>query len=364
MIRLGMGLLAALVVSDAQGAPSVRKQLDRTWESYKTRFIQADGRVMDPKSDNATTSEGQSYALARAAWMDDRPTFERVWTWTRDNLQAGNPTALPAWRWGRRADGSWGVMDPQPAADADQWIAWSLLLAAQRWEEPTWRAQARGLLERIWADEVATIGGRSLLLPGPWAREADPIRLNPSYFMFFAWRDFARLDPTHPWLTLVDTAYDLLESTPGRLPSDWMYVGANGQIQDAAEDARIFSFDAFRTFWNVAADHRWNAEPRARDLLVAWTRILDAWRMEGRIPARLSTSGGSLADFEYPGMLGAILPGWHAVDKHHATVIYRDHLAPLWTGTGWGDPDDYYAQNQVWFGLALCDGRATPLEAP
>lgn len=361
--RHGLALAALLAPGVALAAPSPTRQLDRAWESYKARFIQEDGRVMDPKAQGITTSEGQSYALARAVWMDDPQTFDRVLRWTLDNLQGGDGGALPAWKWGRSPEGAWGVLDPQPAADADQWTAWALILASRRWERPPLLDQARALLDRIWRDEVEqgpATGGLTVMLPGPWARGGSPLRLNPSYFLFPAWRDFASVHPDGPWLRLTDDAYGLL--SPALLPTDWTTLALDPPRLETPEPEQVFSFDAFRTPWNVAAHARMGGDARALALLEGWIRILEPWRVEGRIPARLSPTGGSLADYEYPGMVGALLPGWAAVHPRHGRRLYRHHLRPLWTGQGWGDPDDYFAQNQVWFGLALLEGRVVSLE--
>ncbi|MDP9425180.1 MAG: glycosyl hydrolase family 8, partial [Actinomycetota bacterium] len=54
--------------------------LENTWESYKGRFVE-DGRVVDPKSGGATTSEGQAYAMLRAVYMDDEEAFGEIWGW-------------------------------------------------------------------------------------------------------------------------------------------------------------------------------------------------------------------------------------------------------------------------------------------
>jgi len=79
--------------------------LAAAWSGYKDRFIQPDGRVIDLQRDQVTTSEGQSYAMLRAVWMNDRPTFDMTWRWTQDNL--GDPArSRIGWLWGKAPDGS------------------------------------------------------------------------------------------------------------------------------------------------------------------------------------------------------------------------------------------------------------------
>ena len=60
---------------------------ETTWQRYRDRFIQADGRVIDWENDDQrTTSEGQAYAMLRALLIDDRETFDRVLNWGEQNL--------------------------------------------------------------------------------------------------------------------------------------------------------------------------------------------------------------------------------------------------------------------------------------
>jgi hypothetical protein len=64
-------------------------QLLDAWEKYKKDYIVFEGenygQVIDP-SNGVTTSEGQSYAMLRAAWMNDKYTFLGSWLWTRNHL--------------------------------------------------------------------------------------------------------------------------------------------------------------------------------------------------------------------------------------------------------------------------------------
>src|SRR5207245_563587 len=66
-------------IVDPQRASTV---LRATWTGYKHDFIKSDGRVVDHRRNQVTTSEGQAYAMLRAAWLDDRTTFTGVWRWT------------------------------------------------------------------------------------------------------------------------------------------------------------------------------------------------------------------------------------------------------------------------------------------
>jgi endoglucanase len=358
-------LAAVAVLAGALAAPPRRALLD-AWDAYVTSFVSPDGRTIDAEAGAITTSEGQAYGMLRAAWADDAGTFARLRTWTRDNLQAGDPVALPAWKWGARPDGSWGVLDPNSASDADQLLAYAWLVAAERWDRPALRDDARALLARIWRDQVAEVGPYRVLLPGTWAREGGTVRLNPSYFLPFAWRAFALADPERPWSALLDDGYALLASTagPAGLHPDWAWIDASTGAPVAPSDPKLgdFGFEAFRLVWALGADALWYEEPRARALLEAMDVLPRTYRAERRLPAVLSTAGEARVPWSYPGMYGALLPGWAVSAPREARLLYRRELAPRRAAKAWGRPTDYYAMNWIWFGLALWSGLAVPPE--
>src|SRR6201991_4198142 len=161
------------------------------WSGYRAfveRFVQADGRVIDYSTPaQQTTSEGQSYAMFFALVANDRATFDRLLNWTRTNLSANqfdaNNLRLPAWQWGKKQDGSFGVMDPNSASDSDLWIAYDLFQAGRLWKEPAYTKLAYALATQIVKQEIVDLPGLGpMLLPGPQGfRIGDVTRLNPSY---------------------------------------------------------------------------------------------------------------------------------------------------------------------------------------
>jgi len=348
--------------------------LQSTWAGYRQRFIQGDGRVLDPQRDDATTSEGQSYALLRAAWMDDRDTFARVWRWTHDNLATAD--GLFGYLWGRRPDGSWGTLSANSATDADQDIALALLLAARRWGQSGDNDAAAAVVRAIWAHEVTEVAGRPYLVAGSWAATTSPgPTINPSYFAPYAYRLFATLDGAHPWRDVVDTSYQALDACTaaplsiGRsagLPPNWCVLDSQGRPHPAAsmQAADDYGYDAFRVMWRLAVDARWNGEPRARDYLERNGFLRTAWQRDGRLASVYRHDGGVVAGNEDVAVYGGDLGNLLVTDAAAAEQLLHSKLLPsLGHHDGvayWGEPDNYYQQNWAWFGLALAAGRVTP----
>jgi endoglucanase len=382
MLLLLLGAAPAAWAASVGEAPG-RDALLSDWRRYVSSFVQADGRVIDRAGADISTSEGQAYALVRAAWCDDRGTFDRVLRWTRDNLQTGDAARLPAWKWGRHADGTWALLDPSPAADADQWMAYALLLAAERWRAPAYREQAVALLARVWDEETQRVGPWRVVLPGPWARTAgasDPagppsseepvqqrVQLNPSYWLPFAWRRFAAADPARDWRSLVDDGYAALDACrqPSGLPPDWCWLDARSgrpvPPPEGRADTLAFGFEAFRVGWTLAAEVRWHGDVRARAALEPFGRLADQWTSGRAIPAVIAPDGSARESWGYLGLYGALLPAWAAVRPRAVDAIYADEVRAVREGTpNPRDARDYYAHNWVWMGLALWGGLATP----
>ena len=360
-----IGLALALAPAQAD-APPVRT-LARAWRGYASAYVTAEGRVIDHR-EGITTSEGQAYALLRAAWMQDRRRFEAVRTWTTAHLQGGDPSALPAWKYGPSEGDGLRVLDPQPASDADLLYAYGLLLGARQWQQPALEAQAVALAGNIWDEETLLVPGGRVLLPGPWAAALDPIPVNPSYFVPFVFRALVAVDGAHDWLSLVDRGYADLGAAMGAtgLPPDWSWIDpTTGDVLPAPvgeEGKAAYGFEALRVPWNLAADLRWAGEPRAAALLDRLDPLLDRLVRDGALPARIAPDGTALVDYSWPGMSAALLPALARRGDGGADVVWSG-LASRWSRRGWRQPDDYYLANWLWFAVALwCDGIG-PLEA-
>ncbi len=358
---LGLALVFAGAV-EAHSAPPRAGVLRRSWRGYKRTYVERDGRVVDPRNGGISTSEGQAYGMLRAVWIDDRRAFRKLQGWTLDELQGGDPVALPAWKW---ADGS--VADPQPASDADQLMAYALLLAWERWGDDADKQQALGLMKAVWDHETVTVGLRRVVVPGPWALTEDPLPLNPSYFLPFCWRAFAEVDPSHPWMRLVGQAYDAFDdyAAPSGLPQDWVYVDpGTGEPVDTPEGGKTdpdhHGFEAFRTAWTLALEVAWYDEPRARALLVPYADLGRRWRSEGWIPGVIKPDGTAAVDWAYPGFYGALLSAWAVARPEDVDALYVQEIKTRKRLGGWADREDYFSQNWIWFGLAAWTGVAQP----
>lgn len=348
----------------------VQPLLKESWTFFKGRFL-VDGNHVVSNTYGGTISEGQSYAMLKAVWMDDPQTFEKVWQWTRRELKRPHD-ALLGWRWGEREDGTTGLLEIENATDADQDIAYALLLAGERWRQPAYIADARRIIADLWRLDVAAVGGRYYLVPGTWEgfRE-EVLTLDPSYLAPYVYRKFAAYDPAHAtgWNSLADGVYDTLEACSALsrtgLPPNWCAVpwgaptGKPHPVRFSdkqGEGARDFSYDAFRVFWRMGMDARLSPAPgrdRARAYLRRHQALITYWREHGTLPEGFSPEGQALGDVPTSGFaMAAALAQNHALDPAGDAALYRQMLAPHYHSEGyWFNDYNDYLHSVIWLHL-------------
>lgn len=224
------------------------------WSQFVKKHIEPDGRVVDLSvPEQITTSEGQSYAMFFALVQNDQAQFDRLLQWTERYLTFGGlEYALPAWKWGKTAIGTYGLLDANSATDSDLWIAYNLLEAGRLWKRPELTAKGKKLLDLIRVNashNVPDFG--DVLLPGPQGfvlDEGRAVRLNPSYFPPFLMQALAHHSGQAFWRQQVDTSARLVlaASSQGYVP-DW-FVLREGQPGPDPQNGPYGSYDAIRTY--------------------------------------------------------------------------------------------------------------------
>ncbi|MCX5891944.1 MAG: glycosyl hydrolase family 8 [Deltaproteobacteria bacterium] len=382
-------LLLALTVpacGDHWTPPELFRVLQATWCSYRQIFISPEGRVLLPERDGGTISEAQAYALLRAVWAGDEATFARVYAWTQQNLS--RPDHLLAWQWGRRVDGSWGVLDANTASDGDLDYALALILAARRgWRAPMglpdYLGEAREVAAGILAKEVAALpGGTLVLTAGDWHETGPPYLLNPSYFSPAAYRLFAQIgagpvgavrEPP-AWDRLQQDTYQLLAhlsqglgATPGvGLFPDWCRVDAAGRFSPAPGRETHYGWEAVRLPWRLALYSLWFDEPRTTQLLKQkfLPFFKQEWQTKGKLAAVYRFDGVPVVDYESPVLYAGVLAAAKAGgDREFAAQMAQKIQSFYHEKDGLAyfvSPDNYYANNWAWLGLAMYAGWVKP----
>jgi endoglucanase len=340
------------------------------WTSYAAHFIDAQGRVIDHSAGDHTTSEGQAYALFFALADDDRPAFDRVLNWTQANL-AGNDLQnhLPAWLWGKNKTGNWTTLDPNPASDADAWMAYTLVEAGRLWKAPKYTAIGRGMMTQIAKREVADLPGFGpMLMPGSAGFQHEhSYTLNPSYLPLFLFDRFASLDPAGPWSQIAQGIPHLLEQSARHgfamdwvnyIPQDGFYP-SNSQPPGSANPAPpVGSYDAIRVYlWAGMIDGR---NPARGEILSALPGMSVYLADHDAPPEKVNDQGVPEAQDGPVGFSAAVLPYLRAYpDMSRLSAQQTVRMSRMRDSASglYGKDLAYYDQNLALFCNGFLDGR-------
>lgn len=356
---MGMGrTIAAAVVALA----SLTCQAENwpLWQAYCQSFIDGQGRVIDHQSGDRTTSEGQAYGMFFALVANDRPHFDALLAWTRDNLAQGDLTAhRPGWQWGKAQDGQWKLLDTNSASDADVWMCYTLAEAGRLWNEPAYTALSRILAERIAREEVADLPGLGpMLLPGTngFHPAAQVWILNPSYLPLPLLERLARVDAQGPWAEMAHALPDFLgKSAQHGFAMDWVsYSPANG-FQPAVppgntKAAPMGSFDAIRVYLWAGMTNA--ADPGSKAVLSAVIGMHGYLKAHMFPPMEVSAAGVPGATDGPVGFSAAVVPYLSVMGENAVLGRQQDRLAAQLDPVTklYGHPPAYYDQNLAMFG--------------
>jgi endoglucanase len=362
-------LPAAALLACAAAQPAAAECGGSDWPGYRIfveRFVQADGRVIDRSTaTQQTTSEGQSYGMFFALVANDRATFDRLLAWTRANL-AGNQfeaegeiatVRLPAWQWGKKPDGSFGVLDANSASDSDLWIAYDLLQAGRLWKEPAYTRLGQALAAQIVKQEIVELPGLGpMLLPGPKGFQSGGVtRLNPSYLPLSVLRALSHDTPAGPWAKLAENAEKLVRTTaPRGYAPDWAaYKG--GQFVVDPKNGDTGSYDAIRVYlWAGLAS---GADPLAKPWLDALSGMRTSVAQTGYPPERVAATTGAATGEGPLSYWGALAPYFRTTGDERALALARARLSLLDAPPVAGREPVYYDRVLGLFGTGFIDGR-------
>ena len=386
------------------------------WESYVKGFIDPQGRVIDHSGSDRTTSEAQAYAMFFALVANDQPHFDKLLLWTTQNLAQGDLTQhLPAWNWGKAADGNWKILDANPASDADLWMAYDLLEAGQHWNNSDYTKLGTAMIERIEHTEVVELPASTgcadgpLLLPAPSGFHPDDLTwvFNPSYVplplvAYFAstrhgvWSamleelprfynhvstagyapDWSKCIAGQGWVASAAPGQQPMQTQngqPGANPAAATPQTAGGTptpspAPNAAAPApappppapaapALASFDAIRVYlWLGIADPKTPGLTDALDNFPAMANYLK----KQNVPPLTVDSSGSVKNTQGPlSFSAAVIPYLQALKLNKQANVQINLLKNgLDAGTGlYGNPAHYYDQNMALFATGWLEKR-------
>ena len=333
--------------------------------------------VSDVKNHDART-EGLSYGMMVAVQLNKKDVFDRLWRWTKKNMQhqGGSRDAYFAWsiepKSGKHnSEGS--------ASDGELYFITDLLFASNRWGNNTginYYAEARRILDAMWSKD-GTDGVMNILntehkqitfTPDKFGyRFTDPSYHVPAFFEI--WAEYAKDGKEQFYRDCADSARAFLRRACHPV---------TGLNTDMAEFSGIpsksfwipnaFRYDSWRVPMNIAMDYSWFAKDikwkqdysmRIQNFLFCRgiDTFEDQYNIDGTLPTTILQAGGFkklrhsiglVATSATASIMGTQAKSWKFVD-----AVWNEKLEPY--SDGYFDP--YYDGLLYLFGLMHLSGN-------
>ena len=340
------------------------------WNSYADHMVDGQGRVVDHSAGDRTTSEGQAYGMFFALVANDRGRFDNLVRWTEANLAGGDLTLrLPAWSWGKAADGTWKILDPSPASDADLWLAYTLSEAGRLWREPRYEKLGSILATRIAQQEVAFVPGLGItLLPGivGFHPDTETWILNPCYLPPPVLMRLSELQPDGPWLSVLNSLLLMLQKgSGGGFAMDWVAAGTTirpsiSPGQRATGDRAavpIGAYEAIRVYlWLGMTD---SATPGLTAMIAQLPGMASYLQHELTPPLEVDSTGQVIKREAPLAFSAAVVPYLHLLGRRNEERAQLTRLGATRDESSglYGRQANYYDQNLALFATGWTEQR-------
>lgn len=240
-------------------------QITAAYGTWKSAFVVTDAagnsRVKDPndtRNPNRTVSEGIGYGMLIAVYMADQALFDSLWSYEQVPSHL-DKNGLMNWL----VTASDTVAGTGGATDADEDMAWALVMADKQWPNQGYIDKAKAQIDLVSSLELNP--NTSLV---KWGDNSNTPTVHPDYFSPAYYRVFGAVTGnTSGWNGAISAGYALLaashNATTGLVPDLCM---ASGAPTANARDA-VYGYDACRTPWRLGIDWCFNASADAHGIL-------------------------------------------------------------------------------------------------
>ncbi len=351
----------------------------QAYQIWKDELLTSDGargflRVVRPDTPdglpNSSVSEGIAYGMLLAAYLDDQDTFDALWNYSQE---FADQDGLMQWYIDPTGEITCPMRDGacSAATDADEDMAWALLVADRQWGggksrvgDSYWNLAVEQI-ERIWAYEIEP--GTLIVKPGnAWGGWNVT---NPSYYAPAYYRVFAEVTDNPGWISVAEKSYDLIEKSlnedngnqeNGLVPA-WM--NGRGEPVKAWEDTERedgsvsvaplhYQYDSARMPFRVAQDYCYFGAPRAKAYLdkvndffaeQGALGITDGYELDGTPRTEASMEGSDSAVFVAAAGVGAMADAertefvaqtYERLTDFEAVLVRSEYYQRSWTALG------------------------------
>ncbi|HVV16796.1 MAG TPA: glycosyl hydrolase family 8 [Polyangia bacterium] len=161
----------------------------------------------------STVSEGIGYGLVIAVYMGDQALFDNLWKYEQLHLDSNGLMNWSVDASGNTTSVNGNTIGGGAATDADEDMAWALVMADKQWGgsgslSKSYGALALQQIQNVWNHEIYQ---SKLAGPGDGWGPTDLFGdINISYFAPAYYRVFKQLDSSHAWEAVTQTVFDTI----------------------------------------------------------------------------------------------------------------------------------------------------------
>ncbi len=282
-------------------------------------------------------SEGMSYGMIISVMMDDKDTFDKLWTFAKNRMQHQDGEKKGYFAWQLRNKAPYVMMDPNSAPDGEEYFAMALMFAGKRWGNGSgiynYENEANDILhEMVHKQPSATI--RPMIDPEhkqiifspdpPAAGFTDPSYHLPAFYEL--WAMWAKAD-NELWKEVARTSRDYF--TLAAHPETGLfteYASFDGKPYKVSfnSSSDLSAFDSFRVIQNIAVDYLWfGTDERAVE---AVNKLLGFYSSQPTIVAVYSHDGKPKVNYGSPALVAMNAVGATICTEDFA----KDFVKELW----------------------------------
>lgn len=311
-------------------------KVEKNYSSWKKTYVvnvnDNISRVKNLQDNNTTVSEGIGYGLLFSAAMKDKNTFDNLYNYMKLYL---DNNGLMNWK----IDSDGNVIGKGSATDADEDMAYALLLAYKTWNESFYLDEAKKIIESIAKYEIDS---KYMVLPGDsWGNNH---LLNPSYIAPLYYYKFGEVSDKSFWNNVtnknIDFLYSAMNSKTGFLP-DW--INNDGSIQD---ENNVFGYDSVRVPIRLLQFYNETQNGTALNILQSQYNFISNIGADNLV-AGYSLSGDPLVTYKNSTYMSSFSAISYINNKSSFSKTIIQKLIN-------SQPDDYYGSSlKLWITLIL-----------
>ena len=319
----------------------IQGKLDQLWNHYfkgdnnsTVYYENGNEAYIKDINNNDVRSEGQSYGMMICVQTNHKTEFDKLWKFAKNHMLHTSGQWDGYFKWKCNPDGS--AQDANCAPDGEMYFVTALLLAANRWNEPSYFKDAQYSLSRFWKNGNGSLFNESYKIitfqPYNCSNFGDPSYDLPAFVELFSrWSE----SNNEKWESCLAPTRGHLEKSchsSSGLFADYSEFNGQPTTGGFSENSNKYMYDAMRCAMNVGMDYYlFGADKTTQNAMM--TRLINHFEKDGYSHARFNWDGTGGSEQYTLGECGANAVGCFALmDDPANDEKVKTNLKKAWNG--------------------------------